>query len=265
MNNDSPIGIFDSGIGGLTVAKSIKKLLPHENIIYYGDTAHLPYGDKSQKTIQGYCADITQFLISKKCKIIVIACNSASASAFSLVSKLSGKEIPVVNVIDPVVKELKHLKALKHIGVIGTKRTIHSKIYEKKIHKLDLNLKVSSLATPLLAPMIEEGFIQNKISQSIIQNYLNDPILKDIDSLILACTHYPLIKKEIQKALKKDVLILDSAQIVAQEVLRTLEKRNQLNQGNKAAKYQFYVSDLTDSFLETSKRFFEEEIDLKKS
>ena len=162
---NSPIGIFDSGIGGLTVAHALKKKLPNENIIYFGDTEHLPYGDKSKTAIQSFSKRIVNFLVSKNCKAIVIACNSASSVACDTVEK-EAKNLSVFNVIDPVVKEVVKICADYDIGVIGTKATIQSNIYEYKIKELCKNSKVSSLATPLLAPMIEEGFINEQITMN---------------------------------------------------------------------------------------------------
>lgn len=256
-----PIGIFDSGIGGLTVARGIKDILPHENLIYFGDTVHLPYGDKSAKAIKQYCVNIAHFLKNNDVKMIVIACNTASASGFKSVQKVAGKDIIVVNVIDPVVEYV--LKTnLNHVGVIGTKRTIESNLYAKKI-KMASSKKVSSLATPLLAPMIEEGFYNNKISQTVINSYLSKPNLKNIDGLILGCTHYPLIKKEIENYYKNKVKILDSASVVAKKIKIILESKQMLNLQKKMGSDKFFVSDFTDSFKESSRIFFGKEVTLK--
>jgi len=187
-----PIGIFDSGIGGLTVAHAFKKKLPKESIIYFGDTEHLPYGEKSEEAIQYFSKKITQFLLKKKCKAIVMACNSASSVASDVVN-ITAKNIPVFNVIDPVsIAVASNCKNCK-IGVIGTKATIESGIYSRKIKKNCPTANVVALATPLLVPMIEEGFINEDMSQKIIANYLSNKLLANIDSIILACTHYPLI------------------------------------------------------------------------
>ena len=191
-----PIGIFDSGIGGLTVAHAIKEALPNESIIYFGDTQHLPYGEKSEKLITEFSLKITEFLIKKKCKVIVIACNSASSIAYKNVKNLA-RNIPVFNVIDPVTNMISGDPKCVNIGVIGTKATITSNIYSKKILERDPEKNIYSLSTPLLAPMIEENFIKDEIREGIIENYLSNSILKDIDSLILGCTHYPLILNEI--------------------------------------------------------------------
>ena len=175
LRSNQPIGIFDSGIGGLTVARAIKDKLPHEKLIYFGDTAHLPYGDKSPDSIKYYSIRIAQFLLDNHCKMIVIACNTASALAYEAVKDFVGKRALVVNVIDPVVEKISKEKKLKTIGVIATKGTIKSGIHASKIKKANNKQEVYGLATPLLVPMIEEGFFNNKISRSIIHFLLIAP------------------------------------------------------------------------------------------
>jgi glutamate racemase len=254
-----PIGIFDSGIGGLTVAHAIKKALPDESLIYFGDTAHLPYGEKSKEAIQNYSSKICEFLLEKKCKVIVIACNTASSLAYETVKKLVGQRAIVIDVINPVVDAVcSRFNDLK-IGVIATKGTIGSDIYSKKILKKNSSLEVASLATPLLVPMIEEGFFNNNISRTIINTYLSDPKIKNIQALILACTHYPLIKNEIEEYYNDAVTIIDSAQIVASFVKDVVDK-NHLKTTLKVPKHLFYVSDYTASFEESTKLFFKGKI-----
>jgi glutamate racemase len=260
-NSEKPIGIFDSGIGGLTVANAINKKMPGEQLIYFGDTAHLPYGDKSPDSIKYYSIRIAQFLIDNNCKAIVIACNTASSQAFETVKDFVGDKVLVFNVIDPVVEKVISFGASK-IGVIGTKGTIKSNAYAKKIKEIQTNAKVASVATPLLAPMIEEGFFDNKISKSIINSYLNNTKLKNIDALILACTHYPLIKAEIEEFYNQKVNILDSAEIVAQHVKKVLSEKKMLNAG-KSLSHHFYVSDFTESFEQSTRFFFKNKIHLE--
>lgn len=259
---DNPIGIFDSGIGGLTVANAITKVLPKEKIIYFGDTAHLPYGDKSPDSIKYYSIRISQFLLQKKCKTIVIACNTASSIAYEVVKDFVGNEALVINVIDPVVQDVVHTDGVNKIGVIGTKGTIKSDIYARKIQFENKNLEVASLATPLLASMIEEGFFNNKISRTIINSYLSRPKLKKIDALILACTHYPLIKQEIEDYYKNKIKIIDSAGVVAEHVRDSLKEAKLLANVNNP-KHHFYVSDFTDSFEKSTKYFFKNKIHLE--
>ena len=258
---NNPIGIFDSGIGGLTVAHAIKEKLPNENIIYFGDTEHLPYGEKSTEAIQNFSKKIVSFLIKKKCKAIVIACNSASSVAFDVIEK-EAKHTTVFNVIDPVVNEVVRICSDYNIGVIGTKATIQSKVYEQKIKALCSSSKVSSLATPLLAPMIEEGFINEEISHTVIANYLAHQQLNNIDHLILACTHYPLIHQEINDFYKGSVNVIDSANIVANHIAQTLKKGKLLKESSDT-EHHFYVSNYTKSFEESAKFFFKEDLKLE--
>ncbi len=264
-NASQPIGIFDSGIGGLTVAKAIRKLLPAETLIYFGDTAHFPYGDRSEESILFYSLKIARFLQQQHCKIIVIACNTASSYAFEMLENfMQEHQITVINVIDPVVNEVATLPHLQKTGVIGTKGTIQSGIYEKKLRALNPNLNIAPLATPLLAPMIEEGFFSQKISKTIIGSYLDHPILAGIDSLILACTHYPLIRREINALYEEKVAIIDSAEIVARHVAKVLEEKGLLHEG-KGGKHHFYVSDYTDTFGKSAGRFFHHHIRLEEA
>lgn len=258
-----PIGVFDSGIGGLTVAKAISDLLPNESLIYFGDTAHMPYGEKSPHAIKSYSEKIATFLIEQPCKLVVIACNSASATAFRQVQKILPDKRFVINVIDPVVDHLSKNESLKKIGLIGTKRTVSSAVYKKKFEKSNPQVQLKSLATPLLAPMIEEGFFNNKISRTVVHSYLSNPHLSQIQSIILACTHYPLIISEISSFYKGKVDIINSAEIVSIAVRDFLSAHKLLNPGKKAATHKFYVSDYTSSFEESAKIFFGGKIKLK--
>ncbi len=263
IKSNQPIGIFDSGIGGLTVAHQINKLLPNEKILYFGDTKHLPYGDKSSEAIVRFCEIICHFLLDRKCKMIVVACNTASALAFTQIKNIVKNKAIVVNVIDPIV-EFTCKSSAKSVGIIGTKNTISSNIYSKKILHLNPFLKTKSLATPLLVPMIEEGFYQNNISQSIISNYLESKELNDIDQLILGCTHYPLVEDEITEFYGKDVNVVNSAKIVSKFIESKLLKLNLLDSSLARTKHEFYVSDYTESFEQSAKYFFGKSIRLKK-
>jgi glutamate racemase len=254
LKSTQPIGVFDSGIGGLTVAKAIAKALPNENIIYFGDTEHMPYGDKSEQHILGYCDRIAEFLIEKKVKILVIACNSASSVAYYHLKEKYQNKLDVISVITPVAKYIAD-RAYKRIGVIGTKATIKTKAHEIKIGKLNPNIKVASVSTPLLAGMIEEGFYNNKISQTIINSYLKHHRLKGIEALVLACTHYPLIKKEVMAYYKKHIEVIDPSEIVAKAVQESLRNNNLLNTVEHK-KDIFYVSEYTESFEKSTKIFY---------
>ncbi|VVC76716.1 Glutamate racemase 1 [Aquicella siphonis] len=260
-----PIGIFDSGIGGLTVAHAIVRYLPKENIIYFGDTAHLPYGDKSTAAIQAYSVKIAHMLLQQECKLILIACNSASAAAYELVKEYIGSKALVTNVIDPTVRLLKEKYASRHIGLIGTRQTVNSHIYKKKIDELNLNIRLSSHATNLLASAIEE-FGDHQVLDSLLRVYLSHPNLRNIDALVLACTHYPVIKNKILEQYVSSnhntIDIIDSSDIVAQAVKKQLETHNLLNANGVCSKH-FYVSDYTESFAANARLFFGEEITLE--
>ncbi|MEQ8323431.1 MAG: glutamate racemase [Vicingaceae bacterium] len=261
MSKSDPIGVFDSGIGGLTVANAIAQYLPKEHLVYFGDTAHLPYGDKAPSSIIEYSKAIGQFLIEKKCKVIVIACNTASAIAYDHVVEMAG-DIPVINVIDPVVQVVAANPGSKRVGVIGTRATILSGEYEKRLKKHNSSLEVCSMATPLLVPLIEEHIMDDTVGQMVISRYLNQPVLKDIDSLILGCTHYPLVKHSVEAFYKGQVLVYDSADIVGKYVKDYLEKNNMLSEAFDE-EHDFYVSDFTESFEMNTRNFFGSEIHLK--
>jgi glutamate racemase len=261
-SNQQPIGIFDSGIGGLTVAQAIVQALPHERLVYFGDTAHLPYGDKSTAAIQAYAVKICDLLLRQRCKVILIACNSASAAAYELVKEYVGSKAKVLNVIDPVVRYIGEAYPGKTIGLIGTKQTVNSNVYRKKIDALDRDIILRSHATPLLAAMIEEGFFNDNISESVIHAYLSDPDLQGIEALILGCTHYPLIKKQIENYYQGRVDVLDTSQIVAQHVKDFIEA-NGLASSELAGDHAFYVSDFTRSFEESTRIFFKRKVHLE--
>jgi len=258
-----PIGIFDSGIGGLTVANAVSKLLPNEQLIYFGDTAHVPYGDKSKELIRSYATSITDFLLQvKQCKAVVIACNTASAAAYEVLRDTYKGKVPVINVIDPMVEAVIADDTINKVGVIATKTTIASGVYREKFGRRKPQLQYTELATPLLASMIEENFYNNSISHAVIEQYLSDPALQGIDALVLACTHYPLIKNEINAFYKSGVKIFDSAEVVANKLKWILEKEG-LAAKEKKGKDLFYVSDYTQSFEKTTGIFWGSEIHLE--
>ncbi|QSE95940.1 glutamate racemase [Fulvivirga lutea] len=265
MNVDkkSPIGIFDSGIGGLTVAHAIRAVLPQESLIYFGDTAHLPYGDKSEAAVQAYSIKIADVLLNKGCKVIVIACNSASSAAYELLKEYTGKRAKVINVIDPMVNYLSNHYEGKKVGLIGTKRTVTSNVYGKKVKALKKNIALESLATPLLVPMIEEGFFNNKISYEIIEKYLQHKDLQNISALVLGCTHYPLVKDQINKFFNNKVDILDSSEVTADYLKKYLSDTGLLNDEHVEDDH-FLVSDYTESFEASTKIFFKERVKLER-
>jgi len=259
-----PIGMFDSGIGGLTVARAVARRLPHERIVYFGDTAHLPYGDKSAAAIQAYSVKICDLLLRQHCKLIMIPCNSASAAAYELVREYVGSKARVINVIDPIVAHLGRAYAGRRVGLIGTRQTVNSNVYKKKVDALDAGIELQSLATPLLAPMIEEGFFKNSISDDIIGAYLGHATLADIDALVLACTHYPLIKEQIAAYYAGRVDVLDASDVVAADAEAYLAAHGLLAPAAAVPPaHHFYVSDFTRSFEESTRIFFEQEVHLE--
>lgn len=257
----NPIGIFDSGIGGLTVAQAIVNALPRENIVYFGDTAHLPYGDKSTASIQAYAIKIVDLLLKQQCKLILIACNSASAAAYDLVKEYIASKALVMNVIDPVIYHLQEKFVTRRVGLIGTRQTVNSLIYAKKIAALKLDIQLSCAATNLLASAIEE-FGNHHIIDDLLKVYLAHPELQEIDALLLACTHYPIIKDKIISHYQKPIEIIDSSEIVAQAVHQKLAARQLLNNNGVSQKH-FFVSDFTENFADKAKLFFNEEIKLE--
>ena len=261
--NEQPIGIFDSGVGGLTVANAIKQILPGESLVYFGDTAHLPYGDKSAEAIRYYSGKITEFLLGHNAKVILVACNSASASAFDSLREEFSDRVHLIDVIDPVVDYLSS-KNFRKIGVIGTKRTISSGAYDSKIRERIPGTQLVSMATPMLVPMIEEGFIFDDISNAIIRTYLSNEALKDIEALILGCTHYPIIRNQISRFFNFNIEVVDSARIVSMVLRDILEKNNLLNDSDNV-RDEFFISDYTPYFEKIAKMFFEGEINLRKA
>lgn len=257
MKKNEAIGIFDSGLGGLTVASAIHKLLPNESIIYFGDTLHMPYGDKSAEEIIFFCEKIASFLIEKKVKMLVIACNTASAVAASYLRKKFHKEVEIQGVIRPILQEVIR-KNYKSVGIIGTEATVRSGIYhkilrEEKKHNCDLQI----FAAPMLAPMIENDFNTEKFDLQVLYNYLKE--FHQIEVLLLACTHYPLVKNETIAFFNNKVHVLDNSEFMAKEVEQLLKNNNIMSNTPKAS-MQFYVSKMKDAFTKMAQLFFGEEI-----
>ncbi len=256
-----PIGIFDSGIGGLTVANAIMRALPQEDIIYFGDTAHMPYGEKSADAIRYYSLRIAKFLLERHCKMVVIACNSASSTAYRVLLEFFKGQGLFINVVDPLVEAVT-ARSFKRVGVIATKATVQSGIYEQQLHLHQPKLEVRTMATPLLAPMIEEGFVHNEVSHVILESYLGHRELEDIEALLLACTHYPLIRPEIETFYGDSVEVFDSTDVVAVEVKSILKQHNLLNVQRRHP-HRFFVSDYTQTFEQATRLFYPEGIHLE--
>lgn len=259
-----PIGIFDSGIGGLTVAKAVTQCLPKESIVYFGDTAHAPWGDKSVAAIQAYSIKICDMLLKQGCKLILIACNSASAVAHELVKEYVGRKAVVVDVVDPMIDYLAENYVGKTIGLIGTKQTVHSNIYRKKLDQRGICIQLNTLATPLLVPLIEEGASNQAIMVDVIRSYLSEPSLRAVDALVLGCTHYPLIKQYIEQFYGENAVIVDSTDIVAKLVKNLLESHDILSNNALTPQKKFYVSDYTTAFSALARLFFKEPVTLER-
>jgi glutamate racemase len=247
------IGVFDSGIGGLTVVRSLMERLPFENIIYFGDTARVPYGIKSVETINRYAAQITEFLIKKDVKLLIVACNTMAAVAHQSIIDLS--PVPVLEVIDASARmAIQHTKT-KSIGVIGTPATINSNAYARAIHLLDKETKVFSQACPLFVPLVEEGWFDHPATKLVAQEYLKPVIAEQIDTLVLGCTHYPLLKPLLHDILGKGVKLIDSAEAMADIAADLINTQNIGNQSSLPPDYIFYVSDLPYRFQTIGERF----------
>ena len=223
MKNES-IGIFDSGLGGLTVMKQLIKLLPNESFIFFGDTAHVPYGNKSPTSIKQFTVAIIKFLNSHSVKLIIVACNTASAVALKDIQQQS--KVPIIGVISPLKQYLLANPQYLRIAIIGTLNTIQSKAYNKLISNTNSEIAIFSKACPLFVPVIEEGLENHQIAQIITKEYLTDIIKQDIDLLILGCTHYPIIKNTIRLMIPENITIIDSATIVADSVISYLNTNN---------------------------------------
>jgi len=247
LKTERPIGIFDSGIGGLTVVRKIRERLPNERLIYFGDTARVPYGTKSQVTVRRYAAEDTRLLLKYQPKMIVVACNTVSALALDVVEQESNG-LPVLGVLKAgarlAVKQSKH----KHIGVIGTSATISSNAYPLEVSKLDRQVEVYSKACPLFVPLAEEGFTSHQATKLIAEEYLAELLAKKIDSLVLGCTHYPILKSMLGEVAGQNVTIIDSAEAVAIEVENLLRKKSLLNREVNQELPKVLVSDLPQKF-----------------
>ncbi len=253
-----PIGIFDSGIGGLTVVKEIRKKLPCENIIYLGDTARVPYGTKSSETVISYSRSNAQFLTSQGIKLLVVACNTASA--FALESLRSGLNIPVLGVLEPGAAKAVSTTKSSLVGVIGTPSTIKSGAYTNAINSIDPNIKVYSKPCPLFVPLAEEGWTDDPVSEQIAARYLEPIIKENIDTLILGCTHYPLLKNLIQRVAGDIITLIDSAEQVSLQIERTLSELNMENKDNHYSSKEFYLTDVSDTFISIAGNFLGEKI-----
>ena len=253
------IGVFDSGIGGLTVVKRLAATLPNESIVYFGDTARVPYGSKSNSTVIEYSIQNTKFLLKKNIKALVVACNTASSIAIPDLKKMF--DIPIIGMIEPGSRMALNKSQSKKIGVIGTRATINNLAYSKEIKKLNNSAQVIEKPCPLFVPLAEEGWIKHQATYEIAEEYLKELRKIGIDTLVLGCTHYPILSEVIQEVIGDNVTLIDSG-VASSEVINTeLEKLHLLSDSDKHGKQEYYVSDIPAKFKEVAELFLGKEID----
>ena len=259
MPHDGPIGIFDSGIGGLTVVHEVMRQLPNEGIVYFGDTARVPYGPKSPDTVRRYSQEIARFLRQQDVKAIVVACNTATAHALPVLR--DELPIPVVGVVEPGARAAVRASGGGHIGVIGTAGTIRSGAYERAIRALDPDARITARACPLFVPLVEEGWVDHAVTHQIAREYLKPLVDQEINALVLGCTHYPLLKPLLCRELGGGVQLIDSAAETAAEIGRVLRERGIEASGEAEVKHRFVASDDPLQFLQLGQRFLGNAID----
>jgi len=259
--NSSPIGVFDSGVGGLTVFKAMEHALPGETLVYLGDTARVPYGTKSAETVVRYSLEAAHFLLRQKVKMLVVACNSASSVALEVVEREVG--LPVLGVIEPGARRAAELSQRGRIGIIGTRGTVGSGAYAKAIHELRPGAEVLSQPCPLFVPLAEEGWTENEIAQRVAETYLAPFKRAEVDTLVLGCTHYPLLSGVIAEVMGPDVRLVDSAESVAAEVRQLLNENAKLaaDRRESSPAHRFFVTDVPEPFQIVAERFLGREVE----
>ncbi|NOX88904.1 MAG: glutamate racemase [Calditrichaeota bacterium] len=253
---ERPIGVFDSGVGGLTVVKQLKKILPDERLVYFGDTARIPYGTKSKRLIRQFALEDALFLLQFDIKFLVVACNTASSGALPVLQERL--EIPVVGVVEPGARAAAEKTRNKRIGVIGTSATIASSSYAKEIRKLMPEAEVLGQPCPLLVPLVEEGWLDGEVTVLTLKKYLKDLIEAGVDTIILGCTHYPLLEPTIRKIVGPQVALIDSGKETAKAVKRVLEEIKLVNRSSEKGKDLFFVSDSPEQFARIGSNFLGE-------
>lgn len=253
LNNTRPIGIFDSGVGGLTVVRAMMERLPFENLIYFGDTARVPYGVKSVPTISSFTLQITRFLLQKDVKMLIIACNTMAAVAADAVR--AEANVPVLDVIEAGALGALAATRNKKIGVIGTPTTINSNAYARAIHQHDAEVSMFSQACPLFVPLVEEGWLEHPVTRMTAEEYLKPVVAQRIDTLVLGCTHYPLLKPLLQDVVGETIRLVDSAEAMAEQSAQILRESGALNEQRGAPHYDFYVTDVPLRFQTIGERF----------
>ncbi|MEF9953457.1 MAG: glutamate racemase [Clostridium sp.] len=263
-----PIGVFDSGIGGLTVAKEIMDILPSEDIVYFGDTARVPYGNKSKLTIEKFSLQISRFLESRNVKAIVIACNTASA--FALEAVKNNFSVPVIGVINPGARAAVKATVNQRVGIIGTEGTVSSGAYSKAVENICDNIKIFSTPCPLFVPVVEEGWGETEVSYMIAKEYLQNLKEIEVDSLVMGCTHYPLLNNVVQRVMGEGVTLINPAKETALELKDILIDTGIMNDNTTKGRYTYFVSDNAKKFVTVGERFLNrkiqdiEEIDIEK-
>lgn len=252
MKNHQPIGVFDSGIGGLTVVRALMERAPFENIVYFGDTARVPYGIKSTETITHYAVQITEFLLQQEVKLLIIACNTMAAVAREAVVSMS--PVPVLDVIDAGARSVADAGA-RVVGVIGTTATINSNAYARAINRYAPDMKIFSQACPLFVPLVEEGWLDHPVTRLTAQEYLSPVLAEHIDTLVLGCTHYPLLKALLQNVAGPDIRLVDSAEAMADITASLLQETKLNNPSGLPPNYRFYVTDVPLRFQAIGERF----------
>ena len=253
MPDSRPIGVFDSGLGGLTVAKAIKEKLPNENIVYLGDTARVPYGNKSTLLVTDYATQITNFLLEENAKLIVVACNTASALALPALQ--SEFQVQILGVILPGSKAAVHATRNKHVGVIGTIATINSNAYSQALNEIDSSIQITAQACPLFVPLVEEGWLNGPVPSEVTASYLKSINVANVDTLILGCTHYPLLKPMIQEHVNDNTVLIDSAETVAEEASTILLEKKMMADSNNKGLLKCFVTDFPVQFESIAERF----------
>ncbi|MBU1039014.1 glutamate racemase [Patescibacteria group bacterium] len=254
------IGLFDSGIGGLTVVRALQRLLPDVSLVYFGDTARTPYGNKSAQVVKGYGLEASKFLLEKGATVLVVACNTVSAVGIEEIRQTWPK-VPIFEVISPVVEKIK-LSNFKKVGIMGTRATINSQAYQTKLNQA--SIKVQACAAPLLVPLVEENYINTPATKRIVKNYLLPFKQAQVEALVLACTHYPLLKKIIRARLPKKMKILDPADETARVVVAWLKNNPNFSQKLNNNQSHYYVSDLTPHFQKVAEQWLGKKINLEK-
>ena len=259
MTREAPVGVFDSGIGGLTVAHAVMQQLPRESVTYFGDTARVPYGPKSPETVRRYSLEIASFLVEQQVKTLVVACNTATAHALAALRE--SLTIPVIGVIEPGARAAVRATRNGHVGVIGTAGTIKSGAYERALRALEPSLRITARACPLFVPIVEEGWMDHEATRLIAREYLAPILSEEVDTLVLGCTHYPLLKQVIADVVGPDVKLIDSAEETAKETAVVLHDARLTAEGYAVPAYRFIASDDPLMFLQLGQRFLGDAID----